>query len=86
MKNQQKAISNGEKLDIIGWLEKGEWIVGICHNIRLGHSSIHTIRDNAVRITESANSRTKVQDYHSPIGMNYTKNYGCETLYCIRNK
>jgi hypothetical protein len=43
----------------------------------------HTICDNTGRITESAKSGTEVnveQGYHSPIRMNYTKNYGCESI------
>jgi hypothetical protein len=42
---------------------------------------LHTVCDNADRIKESAKSGTKVfvwQDYHSPMGMNCTKWYGCE--------
>ena len=37
----------------------------------------------AERIKESAKSGNKVfvyQDYHSPIGMNHTKNYKCESI------
>ena len=49
-----------EKLDIISQLEKVEQTVNICHNVRLAHSSIRTIRDNADRIKESSKSRTKV--------------------------
>jgi len=44
----------------------------------------YTIHENADRITESARSKTKVfvlKDYHSPIRMNHTKNYGCEVSY-----
>jgi len=46
------------------------------------------ICDNADRIKEGAKSGTKLfvwQDYHSPIRMNCTKIYGCESLtfYCI---
>jgi hypothetical protein len=72
------------------WLEKGERI-DICNNVRLTHSSVCTIRDNADTITESAMSETKVfvlQDYHSLSGMKCTKNYGVILLYfyCIRNK
>ena len=58
-------------------------IVNIQCNVRFTHSSIHTIIDNADRVTETAKSGTKVcvqQDYHSPIGRNHTKNYGCEPL------
>jgi hypothetical protein len=48
------------KLDIISQLEKCERIVNICHNVRLTHSSICTIRDSADCIKESAKSGTKV--------------------------
>jgi hypothetical protein len=64
-------------------LEKGEQIADICRNVRFTHISVHTIHDNADRITESAKSRTKIfvkQDYHSPIGMNRINNYGCKCL------
>jgi hypothetical protein len=58
--NQWKTISIEEKLDVISRLEKGERIVDICRNIRLAHSSIRTICDNADKIKESAKSGTKV--------------------------
>jgi hypothetical protein len=35
------------------WLEKGEWTVDTWPNVRLVHSSVCTIHDNADRITES---------------------------------
>ena len=38
-----------KKLDIISRLQKGEQIVDICRNVRLTHSSVHTIHDNAER-------------------------------------
>jgi hypothetical protein len=89
--NRQKTISSDEKLNVLSQPEKGERIIDICHEVRLAHSSIRTIPVNADRITGNAKSGTEVfvyQDYHSPIVMNYTKNYGCEshTFYCIRNK
>jgi len=34
--------------------------VSFSHNVRFTHSSIHTIIDNADRITETAKSGTKV--------------------------
>jgi hypothetical protein len=60
-------------------------------NIRLTHSSMHTVCGNADRIKESAKSGTEVfvwQDYHSPMGMNRAKICGCYllTFYCISNK
>jgi hypothetical protein len=81
VKNRQKTIGIEEKSDIISWLEKGEWIVDVCCNVKLTHSSTRTICDNAYRTEGSAWSETKVfvyQDYHSPIGINRNKNYGCE--------
>jgi IS30 family transposase len=60
VKNCRKTISIEEKLDIISRLEKGEWIVDIYRNVTLAHSSIHTIRENADRIKESAKSGAKV--------------------------
>jgi len=70
VKNWRKTISIEEKLDIISWLEKGEQIVDTCCNVKLTHSSIRTICDNADRIEGNAWSETKVfvyQDYHIPI-------------------
>jgi hypothetical protein len=60
VKNRQKTVSIEEKLDVISRLEKGERIVDVCHNVRLAHSSICTIRDNVDKIKESAKSGTKV--------------------------
>ena len=53
VKNRLKAISE-EKLDTMCRLEKGERIVDIQRIVRLTHSSIPTICDNADRITENA--------------------------------
>jgi hypothetical protein len=52
------TISAEEILDIISQLERQ--VVDIWHNVRVAHSSVHTIRDNGDRITESAKSGTKV--------------------------
>jgi hypothetical protein len=60
VKNWQKTISTEEKLDVISQLEKGERTADICHNVRLIHSNLHTIHDNADRIKESAKPATKV--------------------------
>jgi IS30 family transposase len=54
VKNQRKVISIEEKLDSVSRLEKGDWIFEICHNVRRAHISVHTVCDNADRITESA--------------------------------
>jgi hypothetical protein len=58
MKNQQKTISIEDKLDVISRLENGEWIVGLCHNVRLARN-IRTICVNADRINKIAKSGTK---------------------------
>jgi len=58
LKKRQKTISK-EKFDVISRLEKGEQISNVCRNVRFTHSCIHTICDNADRITESAKSGTK---------------------------
>jgi hypothetical protein len=54
VKNQLKTIGIEEKLHIRSRLEKGVRIVDICRNVRLTHSSVCTICDNADRIKESA--------------------------------
>ena len=41
VKTWQKTTGIEGILDIISWLEKGEWIVDIYHNVRLAHSSIY---------------------------------------------
>jgi len=51
------TIRTEEKLDVISWPEKGEWIVDICHNVRFADISVCTIHDNADRIKESAKSQ-----------------------------
>jgi hypothetical protein len=61
VKSLRKTIGTEEKIDVISQLgKKGEKIVDICRNVKLAHSSIHTICDNADRIKESATSGTKV--------------------------
>jgi hypothetical protein len=47
VKNKPITIGIEEKLDIISRLKKGEQIVDIWHSVRLAHSSIYTICDNA---------------------------------------
>jgi hypothetical protein len=53
VKNWRKTVSIEEKLDIISRLEKLKQIVDIFRNVRLAHSSMCTIRDNADRIKEN---------------------------------
>jgi hypothetical protein len=60
VKNVWKTIGVEEKLHITSRLEKDEWIVDICRNVRLTHSSVHTTRDDANRDKESATSETEV--------------------------
>jgi len=59
VKNQPRTISIEEKLDVTIWLEKGEQIVDICHNVRLIQSCACTNNYNE-RIKESPKSETKV--------------------------
>ena len=47
VKNRQKTIIFYEKLYVLSQPEKGERIIDICHKVRLAHSSICTIYDNA---------------------------------------
>jgi len=60
MKNRQKTMGTEEKLDITSQPEKGELIFYKCSNVLFTHISVRTIHDNADRITESAQSGTKV--------------------------
>jgi hypothetical protein len=55
-----KDNHNEKKLDVISWLEKGEWTVDICCNVRLAHSIICIIGNSADRMKKSAKSGTKV--------------------------
>jgi hypothetical protein len=82
VKNRRKTVGTEEKLHVISRHEKGEQIVYICHNVRLTHSRVHTIRGTADRIKESAKSATKclfvclarlLQSYLNEL-------YGCESL------
>jgi len=60
VKNWWKTINIDEKLGVISKLAEGEHIFDICCNVRCAHIRIHTIRDNADRITKNAKSGTKV--------------------------
>jgi len=60
VKHQWKTVGIEQKLDVISWLENGEWIVPICFNVRFAHSNICMMHDNDDRNTESATSETKV--------------------------
>jgi len=50
VKSWRNKIGIEEKLDIISWLEKAEWIVDICHNVRFAHVNVRTISGNAGRM------------------------------------
>jgi hypothetical protein len=41
MKHWQKTVSIEKLLKAISGLEKGEWIVDTCHNVRIVHSCTH---------------------------------------------
>jgi len=58
VKNRRKTISIKEKLDIISWLEKGEKVFVVYHNVV--HGSVCIICDSADRITGSGKARTRV--------------------------
>jgi hypothetical protein len=82
-----------EKLLVISQLEKGERIVDKCRNVTHADSSIHTIRDNADRVKESAKSGTKVFVCVARLPQSYpnepyqkTKDVSLLHFYCIRNE
>ena len=54
-KNQQKTISIAGKLDVISQFEKGKEIVDNWHNVKLAHSSVCKVCDNADRIVKALN-------------------------------
>ena len=54
VKSWQEIIDPEEKSDVISQLEKGEWIVHICHNVRIVHRHTCTTCDNADTMTETA--------------------------------
>jgi hypothetical protein len=59
VKNQQKTISNEEKLDTISQLEQGKQPVDICHIVRLAGSCVHTIHNSADRIKKVLSQELK---------------------------
>jgi hypothetical protein len=67
--NQQKTISTAEKLDVISKFENGEEIVDIWCNVRLAHSTVYTICENADRIKESAKCLGNIKCQSSETGM-----------------
>jgi hypothetical protein len=60
VKNRGKAIGTEKKLRVIMRSEKVEGLVDICRNATLADVIVHTIRDNADRIKESAQRGTEV--------------------------
>jgi hypothetical protein len=93
VKNRQSTVGIEDILYVISRLEKGERNVDVCCNVRLAHSTIRTIRDNAERIKASAKSGAKVfvcvarlpESYPNEL---YQKPMDVSLLhfYCIRNK
>jgi hypothetical protein len=80
VKNWCKTIGIEEKLDITRQFENGEQIDIRC-NVRLPHSSVHTILDNDT-IKGSAKSGTKVSVYIARL-----PHYGCLLHFnCTGNK
>jgi hypothetical protein len=55
VKNQQKTISNEEKIDIINQFEQCKQPANICHIVRLPGSSVCTIHDSSDRIKKVSN-------------------------------
>jgi hypothetical protein len=93
VKNRRKTIGTEEKLHVISWLDKGERIVDICRNVRIAHSSVNTIHDNADRIKEIAKSGTKIFVCVARLPQSYPNKPYQKTMdvsllhfYCIRNK
>ena len=62
VKNQWKTICIEQKV------EKGEQIIVICYNVRLTHSSIHTICDNVDVIKEGAKCWDNIKCQQSETG------------------
>jgi len=60
VKNWRKVVGIEEQSEVISWLQEGERTVDIYRSVRLAHSSVCVIHDNADRIKESAKSGTKL--------------------------
>ena len=80
VKNRQKAVNVGRKLNVTNLLEKGERFFYLCCNVKYVDISLCTIRDNADLLTENAKSElkhlcSKTTAYCSPLRMNHTRNY-----------
>jgi hypothetical protein len=89
VKNWRETISTEEKLDVISQLEKGEWIVEICCNVRFAHVSVCTIHDNTDRIANVLNHELKCLCTKTTTVLSewtVPKNYASLLhFYCIRN-
>jgi hypothetical protein len=59
VKNRHTTIGTDEKLHEIRRREKRERIIDICRNVRLAHSSVRTVCDNADRIKEVLSQELK---------------------------
>jgi hypothetical protein len=55
----KKSTKDNQSSHVTRRLEKGKPIVDISNNVRLVHSNVGTISDNADRITASAKSGNK---------------------------
>ena len=91
VKNQQKTISNEEKLDIISQLEQGKQPVHICHIVSLGGSSVRTIHDSSDRIKKVLSQElkclcSKTTTDLSELTMPKHMDVSLLHFYCIRNK
>ena len=52
VKNWWNTIITEEKLCKISWFEKDEQIADLCHNPRIAHSGIRTLRDNKGKVIQ----------------------------------
>jgi hypothetical protein len=78
VKNRQKTIGSEEKLDVISELEKGERIVHICHNVRLSHTSVHTIVQFVIMLVKLTLSLLMSYIYGAP---SKARNLTCIYIY-----
>jgi hypothetical protein len=69
VKNLRKSVDIEEKLDVLSLFEKGDRIVDICHNVRLAHSGVHTICDNADRFKKVLSVQTTLNANNLKQGM-----------------
>jgi len=79
VKNQQKIVGIEEKLYVINQQKKVNKLLTFAIMLRLAYGIVCTSHDNADRFKE----RTKVCVCVCAIGMNRTKNNGCESYIFI---